>query len=108
MIRNNSSFHYYHSSTKLKKAFQDFFFKQESSDSNKFAYYSIGESMNTTRFYYADAATMNFMKITSEEGPQNATFTSTGKFKDEMKKTIENMNFTILRLLKAYLKNRPK
>jgi hypothetical protein len=54
-IRNGVAFHYYEPKA-LHKGYRYFFFKRERDDLNRFAMYSSGPSMQSMRFYFADAA----------------------------------------------------
>ena len=104
LIRNNVAFHYNQSGKELKRSFCSYFYKKEKMGRNKLAYYSMGESMENTRFFYADAAVQEYVGLTKN----NETGELDLKYKKEISKIITDMNFTISRLLKAYLKNRPK
>ena len=61
LIRNNVAFHYNQSGKELKKSFCSYFYKKEKMGRNDLAYYSIGETMEDTRFFYADAAVQEYM-----------------------------------------------
>ena len=104
LIRNNVAFHYNQSGKELKKSFRNFFYKKEKIGKNDLAYYSIGETIYDTRFFYADGAVQEYLR--SANGNQLDGFDI--KYKKEISKLIYDMSFTISRLLKAYLKNRPK
>ena len=54
-IRHNLSFHYYQPK-QIMRGYRRHFFGIESGPHAEFAYYSIGQNMEETRFYYADAA----------------------------------------------------
>lgn len=103
-VRNNVASHYYQSGKELRKAFCNIFFKKEKVEQNKLAYYAIGENMETTRFFYADAAVQEYLRSTINDTEKGFEV----KYKNELSAIIDNMNWTILRLLKAYLKTRPK
>ncbi len=103
-VRNNVASHYYQSGKELRKAFCNIFFKKEKVEQNKLAYYAIGENMEKTRFFYADAAVQEYLRSTINDTEKGFEV----KYKTELSAIIDNMNWTILRLLKAYLKNRPK
>ena len=104
LIRNNIAFHYNQSGKELKKSFCNYFHKKEKFIKNNLAYYSIGETMEGTRFFYADAAVQEYMGLIANNDLEGFDI----KYKKEISGIISNMNFTISRLLKAYLKNRPK
>ena len=67
LIRNNVAFHYNQSGKELKKSFCDYFYKKEKFSRNDLAYYSIGETMEGTRFFYADAAVQEYMGLTKND-----------------------------------------
>lgn len=102
-IRNNVSFHYYQSDKNLKKAFCNLFNKKEKNTKNNLAYYSIDESMESTRFFYADASVEEYLRSGNTDVESFDM-----EYKEKLSKMIMDMNFAILRLLKVYLKNRPK
>lgn len=104
LIRNNVAFHYNQSGKELKKSFCNYFYKREEFSRNDLAYYSIGETMEDTRFFYADAAVQEYIGLIENNKLEGFDI----KYKKEISEIISNMNFTISRLLKAYLKNRPK
>lgn len=103
-IRNNVAFHYYQSGKELRSAFRNYFYKKEKIEQNKLAYYSIGENIETTRFFYADAAVFEYLRSTTNDSAEGFDY----KYKAEISEILNNICWTILRLLKAYLKNRPK
>jgi hypothetical protein len=103
-VRNNVASHYYQSGKELRKAFCNIFFKKEKVEQNKLAYYAIGENMEKTRFFYADAAVQEYLRSTINDMEKGFEV----KYKTELSAIIDNMNWTILRLLKVYLKNLPK
>jgi len=100
-IRNNLAFHYKQAGKVLKKGFIDFFYNDEKNDSNEFAYYSIGETMSDIRFFYCDAAVQRSIidEVTSKM--------DSGEYTNKLRETVENINFTIMSLIKIYLKGRP-
>lgn len=56
------------------------------------------------RFFYADAAVQEYMGLTKND--KSGEFDI--KYRKEISEIIFDMNLTISRLLKVYLKNRPK
>ncbi len=102
-VRNNVAFHYYQSDKNLKKAFCNIFHKKEKNIRNSLAYYSIGENMESTRFFYADATIEEYLR-SGVSDVDNFDM----KYKEKVSKMIFDMNFAISRLLKEYLRNRPK
>lgn len=55
-IRANVTYHYFQSANVLRNSYIEFFTSRSKNKLNDYAYYSAGENMQTTRFYYADAA----------------------------------------------------
>ena len=58
-VRHNVAFHY-HQPKELRRAYDAHFFDDERSEFNESAYASIGDTMKTTRFYFADAAVSRY------------------------------------------------
>lgn len=54
-VRSNITYHYDQSGTQLRKFFIDKFFNQIKDQSNREAFYSIGNTIENTRFFYCDA-----------------------------------------------------
>ena|SRR3989344_4920076 len=102
-VRNNVASHYYQPKG-LRIAFCNFFHKKRKIEQNKLAYYYIGETMETTRFFYADAAVQEYLRSTTQQNEIGFDY----KYKTEIGAILGDVSLTILRLLKAYLKNRPK
>lgn len=98
IIRSNVSFHY--NLKQIREGYRECFFSDEKNFANKKAYYSIGETMRETRFYYCDAAANRSMKSIAEKrmGYQECT--------ESLMDATSMMNFTIMNLLKIYIKNR--
>jgi hypothetical protein len=105
LIRHNISFHYNQSGKELKQAFCNIFINREKIGVNDTAYYSIGENTDETRFFYADAATEEYMRTKSDRVGKPESMSG---YSYEMLEIIGKMNFTFSRLIKAYLKRRPK
>ncbi len=100
-IRNNLAFHYKQSGKCLKEGFIDFFFNDPKGDANEKAYYSIGDKMRDTRFFYCDAAAKRYMKTLINKGMD------INEYMKEFSKVIEDVNFTIMALMKEYISHRP-
>lgn len=54
-VRSNITYHYDHSGTQLRNSFIKRFFDSPKDESNKKAYYSMGGTIETTRYFYCDA-----------------------------------------------------
>ncbi len=74
--------------------FESFFSKDDMVQHNK-AYFYLGTNMQSTRFYYADAAVQSYMDSVLTKADAQLVM-----------KTINNMNMTLQVLLRAYLKNK--
>ncbi|HUO50084.1 MAG TPA: hypothetical protein VMU25_00715 [Candidatus Paceibacterota bacterium] len=99
-VRNNFTFHYEDAGKTLRKGYVNFFFKGEKSEANEFAYYSLGENMRDTRFYFADAAVQQAVRQISEDDEAQSQNENLGAF-------IKSMNETIWPLMRAYIRSRP-
>ena len=105
LIRHNISFHYNQSGKELRRAFCSIFFKRKKIGFNDTACYSVGEKMDSTRFYYADAATEEYIRLQSNRSDKLESMSGYGP---EMMEVIRKMNFAISRILEAYLKRKSK
>jgi len=100
-LRNKGSYHYDGISKKMRRGYLDHFFNnQVKTDFNSKAYYSKGSTMEDTRYFYCDAAIQTFhAKHISDRIDMEG-------YNRSLVEIIKKMNFTISRLLKAYLANR--
>lgn len=78
-IRNNIAFHYDHSGKIILRGYRNRFFDSSENCGNKYAYYSIGENIKLTRFYFSDAAV------------EESLYTMAGKKLDENIKGNESL-----------------
>ena len=62
-IRSNIAFHYDHSGKILLSGYKSRFFSDVKEGRNEKAYYSLGETIELTRFYFSDAAAEESMHI---------------------------------------------
>ncbi len=94
-VRSNVIFHYDHSMEELRKGFINCFFRGEKNLSqHKHAFYSIGDDMEHTRMYYADAAVQSYINSLLDTDDRS-----------QIRNAIIDMNQTIQWLLKIYLKD---
>lgn len=98
-IRNALAFHYDQPKC-LERAFQRFFFESAKAGSDR-AYYSRGETMEGTRFYYADAAAN--LAITGE-----ASVAGTDDISKDATDVGNNLNLALGMMLQNYLADRAK
>ena len=101
LIRHNLAFHYSQSGKNLRKGFIEYFFIDPKHDANAKAYYSIGGTMHNTRFFYCDAAVERSM------ADQVIKKMAYKEFISRLLEIVEYTNFTIMALMKEYLRNRP-
>lgn len=100
-IRNNLAFHYSKSAKVLRKGFIDFFYNDPKNSNNERAYYSIGNTMRDTRFFYCDAAAQR--ATTSQVNERMGLDEYNSKFRE----VIHDINLTIMALMKEYIRQRP-
>lgn len=100
-VRNNLAFHYEQAGKILGRGFIDFFYNDPKNMGNKSACYSVGENMSETRFFYCDAAAQRSVlgEVTQKMKP--------GEYVARLDKIVGDINFTIMALMKTYLKGRP-
>lgn len=101
-IRNNVTFHFYQSRQTLWQHYQDFFFSREKVQHNEKAYFSLGDSMKSTRFFYVDAAVQEYLmsqRILID--PQN----SGDNFNELVSDVVTKMNQALALLIDSYLKH---
>jgi len=93
-IRSNVTYHYDGSRTQLRKFFINRFYDQPKDLSNEKAFYSIGNTIETTRFFYCDAIIHEYinnnLKIESLD------------YIEKTNKIIRDMSGVIALLLKNY------
>lgn len=98
-IRNKTAFHY--DPKIISKGFVDYYYVDKKHFGNKIAYYNIGETMESTRFYYCDGAVQRSTRSQIEK------FMEPDLFMKDLSKTISNLNFSLMYLLKEYIRQRP-
>jgi len=96
LIRNNVASHYYQPKT-LVKGYRRHFFRLPKSGLNEVAYVSLGQNMEQTRFYYADAALQSAIANLSGSLGEK-------EFARRMRKIASDINETLRYLLANYLK----
>jgi hypothetical protein len=99
-IRNAVAFHYHQPKT-LVRGFQDYFFQNPIEDKNAAAYYSIGDDMEATRFYYADAAANMAVKSQGDAAGAQDLSERASKAGNEVNKALATM-------LQRYLSERSR
>lgn len=102
-VRNNVAYHYYQPKG-LRKAFINFFYNKDKIEQNDLAYYSLGEDIRTTRFFFADASVQEYLRSANQENSKEFNY----KYQNEIGTILNDVSITIFKILKVYLKNRPK
>ncbi len=95
-VRSNITYHYDHSGTQLRNSFIKRFFDAPKDKSNEKAYYSMGGTIETTRYFYCDAVIHEYinehLKIESLD------------YIDKTNKLTRDMSMVIVNLMKSYYK----
>jgi hypothetical protein len=93
-VRNNASYHYYQPKA-LLAGFREFFYKSPKNLGNEMALASIGNNMEQTRFYFADAA-MQASLISLTENPK--------KFAKRFGEVIHDVNQALAYIIGQYIR----
>ncbi len=110
LIRHNVGYHYFQSGDSLRQSFVKRFFEKPKDVSNRRAYYSLGTSMQDTRFYYVDAAVQEYIfgqARSSFEMTDDSDALVFNKHLDSTFDFISDMNDILFNFLKRYLTSRP-
>ncbi|MEK7066159.1 MAG: hypothetical protein AAB965_01135, partial [Patescibacteria group bacterium] len=105
-IRDNIGFHYYQSGKVLKKSFNSRFFGEERvNQKSRTAYYSVGNTLGETRFYFADAAVEEYLFLQAGKPVSKSSLENDliKKYEIKVRDTIEVMNRILMLLLKNFL-----
>ena len=107
-VRSNIAFHYDHSGKILRNAYISRFFGKSQDGKSKLAYYSIGDTIGNTRFYFSDAAAEESMHIAAGKKPKEdvAVDSAFTIHQEQIIQTIEAMSATISSILKNYIQVR--
>ncbi len=100
VVRSNVAFHYDQSDNFLKKGFIKFFSNSPKNKFNQEAYYSVSDSMELTRYYFADAAVEASIPIMLE----NKLGKNLSRYVADFKYNIAKMTISISSILSCYLK----
>lgn len=95
-IRNNVVFHYDQSLTEMRKGFIKKFYDMPKDNSNLDAFYSLGDKMSLTRFFYCDGATEEYIKDLLKVDSDKNYF-------QIMTNLLTKINSTVIPLMKFYL-----
>ena len=107
-VRNNIAFHYDHSGKILRNAYISRFFGKTTNERTERAYFSIGETIATTRFYFSDAAIEESIYIAAGKKPKEdiAEDKEFGKYRQQVSDTIQVVAVTIASLMKNWIQLR--
>ena len=93
-VRSNITYHYDHSGTQLRNSFIKKFFDTPKDKSNEKAYYSMGGTIETTRFFYCDAVINEYinehLKLESLD------------YIDKTNKVTRDVSMVIVNLMESY------
>jgi hypothetical protein len=97
-VRGNVTFHY-NQPKALRQAYDRFFFADPPADYNRFAFASLDESMEGTRFYFADAAAGRY-----DDNPEmKATFLAADRLRPLVAKALMGFLVVYISLRKTML-----
>jgi|SRR5450759_432398 len=94
--RNSVSYHYYQPKM-LIAGFRHYFFELAPGAHNESAFASIGENMEQTRFYFADAAILGALTKLTEKNMTSA------KFVKRLRAAIDSVNHALEHIVTIYL-----
>jgi hypothetical protein len=98
-IRNNAAFHYW-ALHEIGKAWKQFFQDAAKTEFNRTAVYCLGNSMETTRFHFADAA----MQAVARCSPTGRSSSDGGP--DQIDEVAKKVNVALRFLLEKFLERR--
>jgi hypothetical protein len=99
LIRHTSTFHYYQPKKLMQCYLEHFDGGPGNPPARRRGYVSLGQSMERTRFYYADGAAEAVMGWAAEEG-------GVEKWNDALEEVVRALNFAIGPLLGEHLRRR--
>ena len=100
IIRSNIVFHYDQSLSQLRQGYIEKFFDSPKDLSNKHAHYSLGNSIEETRFFYCDGAVEQYLK--------KHLISNNYNYLEENIKFIDKISNVIFSLTKDYIISRGK
>ncbi|MEZ4361274.1 MAG: hypothetical protein R3B48_13905 [Kofleriaceae bacterium] len=108
-IRNNASFHYY-SIKNNGAAWERFFRATPQTVFNRHAYYSLGHSMETTRFHFADAARQEVSRFTPGANTSSARAEAAKVTDEDIGQIAKDVNQSLYFIIKEFLnlRNSPR
>jgi hypothetical protein len=110
LIRNHVAFHYYQSEKVLRQSFKEFFIDKNMPGADH-AYYSDGGLMQSTRFYFADAAVQRYLLKTASAEYQKDYGNDMAAYNNLQAETFQligTMNMVIANLLRQFIREKSK
>jgi hypothetical protein len=104
-IRNNLGFHYYDSGKNLRRGYVSFFNRKKNCK-NEFAYYSIGETVEVTRFFFSDAAADEAVQLVAGKEEKGEANDPLEQYRNQLTYTINVLNLAIISIFRKYLQSR--
>jgi hypothetical protein len=98
-IRNKVSFHFDLSLKELRTGFINKFYIAPKDKYNKEAFYSLGGSMETSRFFYCDGAVEEYLK-------EHMKASSEENYFKNIRDLVERTNMVILFMMKEYINSK--
>ncbi len=101
-IRNNVAYHFNDNGKLIIRGYKNFFLNTRKNKFNKKAYYSLGKTMENTRFYFSDATAQEITTHSFRESVNNHNI----QIKDcsnFIVDKIKEMNFIISKFMKVYI-----
>jgi len=108
LIRHNVAYHYYRSDKAMRNAFLEFF-KDNTIPGAEYAYYSLGKNLESSRFYYADAAVQNYIINTAmgeKHDSSEEKLEAFGQLQNDTFELIRTMNVSIATILRLYIQRK--
>jgi len=107
-IRSNLAFHYDHSGKHLLSGYRSIFFGETKERRNQFAFYSIGETLKLTRYYFSDAAAEESMHVIKGKRLKAISRDSVDlkKYQEQVIQTITVITISISKLMNTFIKFR--
>jgi hypothetical protein len=105
-VRSNVAFHYDHSGKVLRNAFVSRFLSDSGETRSDKAYYSIGDAISNTRFYFADAAVEESLYIAAGKkfGKSSAGDLALQKYHQQLSQTVSTISSSVAALLRIYIR----
>lgn len=107
-IRSNIGFHYDWNGKIFRRSYINRFFDEIQDDKNKLAYYTIGDTMAETRFFFSDAVIEEAIHVAAGKKPGKKSIGSIplDKFEKQVLETMELICALIATILKIFIQYR--